>query len=66
MKNKNLIVIVSFLSVLICLVITTLLFYVVPPKFLVVLAFIVGIITGVCVTMLIYNLINIFKAKTSK
>jgi hypothetical protein len=66
MKNKNLIVIASFLAVLICLIITALLFYVVPPRFLIILSFTVGIITGVCITLLINNLINAINIKRSK
>jgi hypothetical protein len=66
MKNKNLIILAAFLAVLICLVITALLFYVVPARFLVILAFTVGIITGVCITLLIINLINTLKTKRSE
>jgi hypothetical protein len=66
MKDKTLIIIVSFLAVLICLIISALLFYAVTPRFLVILSFIIGMIAGVCITLLIYNLINIIKIKKSK
>jgi hypothetical protein len=61
MKNKRVIILTSFLAVLICLIITVLLFYAVTPKFLVILAFIIGIVTGVCITTLINQLIYLFK-----
>jgi MFS family permease len=66
MKDKRIIVLTSFLAVLICLIITLLLFYAVTPKLLVVLAFIVGIVTGVCITALIYHLADIIKTKRSE
>jgi hypothetical protein len=65
MKNKRLIILTSFLAVLICLIITVLLFYAVTPKFLVILAFIIGIVTGVCITTLINQLSNLFKNNRS-
>jgi hypothetical protein len=63
MKNKKVIIIASFLAVLICLIMTTLLFFAVTPTFLIVLSLAIGIITGVCITLLIHNLVNIVKAK---
>jgi uncharacterized membrane protein (DUF106 family) len=63
MKNKNGIVIASFLAVLICLILVVLLFCAVPTKLLIILALIIGIITGICITLLIHNLVNIVKAK---
>lgn len=65
MKDKRIIVLTSFLAVLICLIITMLLFYAVTPRLLVILAFIVGIITGVCITAVIYHLANIIKTNRS-
>jgi uncharacterized membrane protein (DUF106 family) len=63
MKNKKVIIIASFLAVLICLIMTTLLFFAVTPTFLIVLSLAIGIITGVCITLLIHNLVNIVKVK---
>jgi hypothetical protein len=63
MKNKKVIIIASFLAVLICLILTTLLFFAVTPSFLIVLSLAIGIITGVCITLLIHNMVNIIKAK---
>ena len=65
MKNKRVIILTSFLAVLICLIITVLLFYAVTPKFLVILAFIIGIVTGVFITTLINQLISLFKNNRS-
>jgi len=65
MKNKTLIIIVSFLAVLICLIMIVLLFYAVTPRFLVILSFTIGVITGVCISSLIKYLINIIKIKRS-
>ena len=58
MKNTGLIVILSFLAVIICLIISVMLFYSVKPSLLILLAFSVGAISGVCITLLILNLIN--------
>jgi hypothetical protein len=66
MENKNLIIITSFLAVIICLIITVLLFYAVTPTFLIILSLTIGFITGVCVTLLVHNLINITKNKRLK
>ncbi len=66
MKDKRLIVLTSFLAVLICLIITLLLFYAVTPKLLVALAFIVEIFTGICLTAMIYHLADIIKTKRSE
>ncbi|MBK7132819.1 MAG: hypothetical protein IPH69_08370 [Bacteroidales bacterium] len=63
MKNKNLIIIMSFLAVLICLIITVLLFYSVPATMLIILTLIIGFISGVCVTLLVHNLINMIRRK---
>ena len=65
MKNKNLILIASFIAVLICLIMTALLFYAVPPTFLIFLSLIIGLITGACITLLIHNLISNNKIKRS-
>jgi len=66
MKDKKIIIISSFLAVLICLIITALLFFAVTPRFLVILSFTVGIITGVCITALILYLINNIKNRRSE
>ena len=63
MKNKNLIVMVSILAVVICLIMTALLFFAVNPTFLIILSNCVGIVTGVFITLLIHNLTNMIKAK---
>jgi len=66
MKNKTFIIIVSFLSVLICLIITALLFYSVTPTFLIILSFTIGVITGVCILAIVIYLTNIIRIKRSK
>jgi len=66
MKNKRLIIITSFLAVLICLIMIMLLFYAVSPKFLIILSLTIGIVTGVCITSLAYNLTNMIKIKKSE
>lgn len=66
MKNKNFILIASFVAVLICLILATLLFYTVTPSLLIILSLSVGLISGVCITLLIHNLINIYKIKRAK
>ena len=66
MKNKTMIIIVAFLAVLICLIITVLLFYAVPPRVLVILSFIIGILTGVLTTFLVLNIIKIIRNKRSE
>jgi hypothetical protein len=38
-----------------------LLFYAVPPGFLIILSFSVGIVTGICITLIISNLTHIIK-----
>jgi hypothetical protein len=66
MKNKSLIIITSVLAVIICLIITALLFYKVTPSSLIILAFTIGTVTGVCVAFLILNLANIIKTRRLK
>ena len=66
MKNKSLIIIVSFLAVIICLILATLLFYSVPPDFLVILSFTIGVVTGICILALIISLRNIIRSKRLK
>jgi len=66
MKDKKAIITASFLAVLICLIITTLLFFTVTPRFLVILSLTIGIVTGICITLLIHNLVNIIKARRSE
>jgi hypothetical protein len=66
MKNKNLIIIASFLAVVICLILSVMLFYSVPPTLLVKLSFATGLISGVCITLLIHNLINMTRTRREK
>lgn len=63
MKDKKIIIVTAFLAVLICLIITMLLFFPVTPGFLVILAFTIGVITGVCITTLILYLANTIKSR---
>jgi len=63
MKNKTLIIIVSFLAVLICLIVAALLFYPVAPDSLIILSFTIGVVTGVCTDALIRNLTYIIRTK---
>jgi uncharacterized membrane protein len=63
MKNKVLITVVSLLAVLICLVLALLLFYAVPPESLIILAFAVGVVTGICTLAMIINLRNLIREK---
>jgi capsular polysaccharide biosynthesis protein len=66
MKNKTLIIIVSFLAVIICLILALLLFYSVKPEFLVILSFVIGIVTGVCIAFLILSLKKTIQDKRLK
>lgn len=63
MKNKSLIIIVSFLAVIICLITPALLFYSVAPESLIILSFTIGVVTGICILALIINLRDIIRAK---
>jgi hypothetical protein len=63
MKDNKIIILSAFLAVAICLILTLLLFFVVTPGFLVTIALIVGFMTGICVTTLIYYLIHKIKDK---
>lgn len=65
MKDKKIIIVTAFLAVLICLIITMLLFFDVTPRFLVILAFTIGVITGVCISALILYLTNTIKSQRS-
>jgi len=66
MKDKRIIIIASLLAVLICLIITGLLFFVVTPGFLIILSFTIGVITGVCIMALVLYLVNSIKNRRSK
>ena len=66
MKNKILIIVTAFLAVIICLIISALLFFKVTPSFLVILSFTIGMVTGVCTVFLILSLANIFKTRKLK
>jgi hypothetical protein len=66
MENKSLIIITSVLTVIICLIITALLFYKVTPSSMIILAFSIGIVTGVCIAFLILNLANIIRTRRLK
>jgi hypothetical protein len=63
MKNKFLIITASILAVVICLVLTLLLFFAVPPNYIIVLAFTIGVITGVIITAIILSLKKIIQTK---
>jgi hypothetical protein len=63
MKDKKIIIVTAFLAVLICLIITMLLFFAVTPGFLVILAFTIGVLTGICITALILYLSNTIKSR---
>jgi hypothetical protein len=66
MKNNTLIIATSILAVVICLILAALLFYAVRPESLVILAFAIGIITGICILALIISLRNKIWAKREK
>jgi uncharacterized membrane protein YbhN (UPF0104 family) len=66
MRNKRLIVITSALAVIICLIITALMFFPVTPDSLIILSFTIGVITGICILALIFNLTKIIRAKRLK
>jgi multisubunit Na+/H+ antiporter MnhE subunit len=66
MKNKGLIIVVSFLAVAICLILIWLLLSSATPTSLVILAFIIGIFSGACILALIINLRNILKIRRQK
>jgi hypothetical protein len=63
MKNKRLIIILSTLAVIICLILSALLFYSISVSFLIIMSFTIGIVSGVCGTMLIMNLSNALRNK---
>lgn len=63
MKNKTLIIVVSFFAVIICLILIALLFYAVKPGSLIILSLTIGVITGICITFLILSLVNNIKNK---
>jgi NhaP-type Na+/H+ or K+/H+ antiporter len=65
MKDKRIIIVASFLAVLICLIITGLLFFAVTPGFLVILAFTIGVITGICIMALILYLLKNIRNRSS-
>jgi hypothetical protein len=66
MKDKRIIIIASFLAVLICLILTALLFFAVTPGFLVMLAFTIGVITGICIMALILYIVNNIRNKRAE
>ena len=66
MKNKILIIIVSFVAVSICLIMIMSLFCTVTPRFLITLSFTVGIVTGIFITVIIQNLVKNIRSKRSK
>lgn len=61
MKNKVLIIGAALLAVIICLVLALLLFFTVPQSYIVTLAFVIGVITGVITTAIIFSLKNIIQ-----
>lgn len=63
MNNKFLIITASILAVVICLLLALLLFYVVPPGYIIVMAFTIGVITGVLITAIIMSLKKIIQSK---
>jgi len=65
MKNMT-IILVSVLAVIICCILAGVLIYPVPPDSLVLLSFVIGIITGVFIAVLIYNLKSIIRTKRLK
>jgi hypothetical protein len=66
MKNNKLIITASLLAVLICLILAVLLFYSVPSNFLIILAFIIGIVTGILILAIIISLRNTIQTKRTK
>jgi NhaP-type Na+/H+ or K+/H+ antiporter len=66
MRNRSLIVIVSILAVIICLIISALLFYPVAPDSLIILSFAIGVVTGVCIAALIRSLTIIIRNKKAE
>jgi hypothetical protein len=63
MKNKALIIGVSFLAVIICLILTVLLFYAVKPVSLIILSLTIVVITGICIAFLILGIVNNIRNK---
>jgi protein-S-isoprenylcysteine O-methyltransferase Ste14 len=61
MKNKALIIVAALLAVIICLVLALMMFYNVPHSYIVTLAFVIGVITGVITTAIIFSLKNIIQ-----
>jgi hypothetical protein len=61
MKDKR-IIFLAVLAVLICIILSLLLFYTVTPSFLVILSFTVGVITGICIASMIQYFKNLIRS----
>ena len=66
MKNKTIIIAVSFIAVLICVILAGLLVYPVAHDSLVILSFVIGVVTGISVLALVINLTDMIRTKRSK
>jgi hypothetical protein len=66
MKKNTLIIAASILAVVICLILAALLLFSVKPESLLILAFTIGIITGICILALIISLRNKIWIKRQK
>jgi high-affinity Fe2+/Pb2+ permease len=66
LKNKTLIIIVSFLAVIICLILIALLFYAVKPASLIILSLTIGVITGICIAFMGLGIVKNIKNKRSE
>jgi NhaP-type Na+/H+ or K+/H+ antiporter len=66
MKDKRIIILASLLAVLICLIITGLLFFVVTPGLLIILSFTIGVVTGVCIMALVLYMVKNIRNRRSE
>jgi hypothetical protein len=66
MKNIKIVILTSFLSVIMCLILTAILFYTITPRTLLILTLSVGLIAGVFITSLIHSLLVIFNVNKTK
>lgn len=66
MKDKRMIILTSVFTVLICLMLAMLLFFVVTPALLIILSFSIGVVTGVCITSFIQYFKHLFRINRSE
>jgi hypothetical protein len=61
MKDRRVIILVASFAVLICLVLSLLLFITVTPSLLVIFSFAAGVVTGICIASMIQYFKNLIR-----